>query len=69
MKATTVPSFMLGTNCWAPLRVLSMCHRCDRYNRCTYPERVPNEEYDRLRARSAQLRREADEALEQARRL
>lgn len=69
MKATTIPSSKLGVNCWAPHRALGMCHRCDRYDRCTYPERVPNVEYDQLRARSVQLRKEADEALEQARRL
>ena len=53
MRTQVVSLLQLGTRCWK----FKDCPQCQRYFYCAYPERVPDEEYDRLK-------READAAQE-----
>ena len=48
MEARIIKSSELGLNCWKPLRFFKKCYQCDSYVRCGYPEKVVNEEYERL---------------------
>ena len=43
-----VKACQLGTNCWSPLRFTGHCYKCQRYEYCTYPERVADKTYDNL---------------------
>lgn len=60
MKAITVNFNLIGFNCWSAERFLDRCHSCDRYDRCNYPERVANDEYDTVRAAAAAAKNESD---------
>lgn len=70
-KSTTaiVSSTELGTRCWSALRTTGHCHRCERYDRCQYPERVADSQYDALRDRAARLRAESAALFAQAKSL
>jgi len=48
MKAVIVKASELGTKCWSPYRFVNSCFQCSHYVHCKYPERVVNEEFDRL---------------------
>lgn len=67
MRAVTVSSSQLGINCWSAKRFTNTCHRCDRYDRCRYPERVANAEYDAKRAEAKRLKDESDRLYREAR--
>jgi hypothetical protein len=67
MRARTVNLSALGTNCWSAARFTNSCHTCSRYERCTYPERVPTEEYDTLMREAADLKAKSDALYAQAR--
>ena len=49
MKAKIVKSSELGMNCWSAKRFNQNCASCQRYDRCKYPEKMRNEEYEGLR--------------------
>lgn len=49
MRTTVITLSKLGTQCWSPARLFGDCWRCPRYAICKYPEKVVNEEHDRLR--------------------
>lgn len=63
VKVVTVKASELGTNCWLPLRFFKQCCLCVRYDKCSYPEKVVSEEYERL----LKVEEEAREALKKAR--
>lgn len=48
MKSVIVKASELGYVCWSPHRFVNSCYMCARYRFCDYPERVANEEFDRL---------------------
>lgn len=60
MRTAIVTSSELGANCWSAMRFTRTCHKCDRYDRCRYPERVANEQYDSMRAEAKRLKDESD---------
>ena len=63
VKVVVVKRSELGTNCWLPLRFFKQCCLCTKYESCSYPERVVNEEYERLLG----VEEKARKALEKAR--
>ena len=63
MEAKIVNSKELGLNCWSTLRFFGKCYKCPRYKYCRYPERVVNEEHDRLVANFSQAKKELEQFL------
>ena len=49
----------VGTNCWMPIRFLGMCYKCGRYDKCTYPEKVVNPEFEKEKRRVQRQRTKA----------
>lgn len=49
MKYAIVSSKELGTNCWLPQRFIETSERCQRWDRCKYPEKA------RCKARQAEI--------------
>ncbi len=47
----------LGTNCWMPIRFLSRCRECSRYEKCNYPEKKTDAVYDALLKEKSELNR------------
>lgn len=60
MNARVVMSAELGNKCWSSMRFLNQCHKCLRYNACTYPERTATVEYDELMAKARYHKAESD---------
>lgn len=60
MKVAIVSASALGSRCWLPKRMTGTCASCQRYDACTYPERVADASYDALRKRARELREESD---------
>lgn len=68
-QAVQVGSADLGANCWSPARFLGRCHTCSRYERCAYPERVPDQEYDTTLKKARAAKARADTLFKRAREL
>lgn len=69
MKVAVVSSFAMGVNCWLPVRMTGTCATCNRYDTCSYPERVADEVYDDLRAMAKSLRDQSDAIYAQLKRM
>lgn len=61
-----VKASSLGSNCWSALRFTTGCFACERYDRCNYPERVSNEEYDALIAQAQETKKASENLFRQA---
>lgn len=67
MSVAVVSFKDLGSNCWSAVRLTTGCHACQRYDTCTYPERVPTPAYDQLRSDAAALKAQSDAIYARAR--
>lgn len=69
MTACVVTDTALGSRCWSADRLAGTCAACDRYDRCAYPERSPDERYDAVRATAAKLKAESEALYAEAKKI
>lgn len=53
--------------CWDSRAQIGACFKCERYDRCIFPESVASKEYDDLRKKASRLKHESDLLFDQLR--